>query len=269
MLINHLGQHRRLHDFEIKIQTSLEKTDLMLEENFATDLTNDDHELHTQDTHAPQTEHPNVEQVGTLEQPTKNVNLVKIVLPKAQTDHSNNEAVKLMDMHSAIDLQQTLFALKLMSKNLLPQEVVNETLEFCEEIHARKMELITHQLSQLYKDKSVPINQVIEKVKLIDNVTGIRKELSTDYRRNKHFRTQFKFIKPVKVVIRSPEKPFYYYFPITAILSRLLNDPTCRQCIINQPFFFSGKVLLNLKNYLCLPYARHYNPRFVSFLPTF
>lgn len=151
--------------------------------------------------------------------------------------------IQISEMHSAIDHMQTLFALKLCSKDMLPQQLVTEILTFSNEIHASKMELIAHKLKNQFHEGNVSINTVLDYVNLVDHSTGLNLELSTNYRREQHFKRTFKFIQPERTPIGTEGKSFYYRFLVKSTLCRLLNDDTVRNHIINWPLFTVEKVI--------------------------
>ena len=143
-------------------------------------------------------------------------------------------------MNSLIEKTEAIFALKLCSKNLLPQEVVNDVFSFCAQIHEMKLELITKKLNDMYvQDTDLNIQNVTDTVDLIDNATGLGSNLATHYKREKLFRDKFDIIEPIPMLIgkKSGKACFFYYLPISKTLTRLISNDTLRSHIIKQPMF--------------------------------
>lgn len=89
-----------------------------------------------------------------------------------------NSAVRLSKMHRKICKTQSFFALKLTSKHLLPIHVVDDIINFNENIHARKIELISCQLQDKFgKNENVEIDKVTENIHLFDNIIGLKTKL--------------------------------------------------------------------------------------------
>ena len=89
-------------------------------------------------------------------------------IPKSETGEN------LLKKHSAIAQMQALFALKITAKHGMSQETINEVISFSEDIHDIKMELILQQMEYRFDDDTpVPIQDIIENIKLVDNVTGM------------------------------------------------------------------------------------------------
>ena len=132
-----------------------------------------------------------------------------------------------------------------MSKDLLPQVLVDNIIKFCESIHSQKLEMISLQLQNRFgHEENIDIDKVTENISLFDSVVGLKSELSTNYRRNKHLRSQFKFIdpEPITIAIVDNVRYFYYYLPVTETLKRLLRDDTLRKFIINDVIVTSQQV---------------------------
>ena len=78
---------------------------------------------------------------------------------------------------------EAMFCLKLASKHKLSQEVVSEVLSFSETMHTMKMELVRHQLSQNYgAENLVKVEKITDRMELIDSSTGLREQISSNYR---------------------------------------------------------------------------------------
>ena len=99
----------------------------------------------------------------------------------------------------------------------------------------------------VYKDFNSNLESIIQ-VKpftaLVHNVTGLKNELSTNWKRDQYFRKKIKFIQPQHVTIGNVggQPRFYYYLPVISTLTRLLEDNSLRSYIISQPTFFKHKV---------------------------
>ena len=181
---------------------------------------------------------PEVQNVEELVGPPK-INIEPAMLDNQPEIISNS---KISDMHSAIDRMQTVFALKLVAKDLLSQNLVSEIITFCNDVHDSKMDLIAQQLKRKCSEDSVSIHNVLKKIKLVDHSTGLKQELSTPYRRTQYFKRKWQFIDPQRTPIGPNEESFYYLFSVKSTLSRLLNDDSVRSHIINQPLFTIDKV---------------------------
>ena len=74
--------------------------------------------------------------------------------------------------------------------------------------------------------------------------TGLKKELSTHFRRNKYLHQHFNFLVPERISIgfKDGVESFYYYVSVEQSLRRLLQDKSLRDYIINEPFFINQKV---------------------------
>ena len=130
-------------------------------------------------------------------------------------------------------------------KHLLSQELVNDILTFCNDMHDTKIELLNQSLIHQFGSGSlVKVEKVVEHIKMSNNVTGLKTELSTNWKRNQYFKKNYKFVEPERIIIGHVDgKPrFYYYLPVRSTLSRLLEDNSLRKFIIRQPVFFNKKV---------------------------
>ena len=147
--------------------------------------------------------------------------------------------MKLSEMHSSIDKMQAKFFLRLSSKHLLSQEVISDIHSYCEEIHKSKMDFVSLKLQNEFGERLVTVSKVIETIKLMDNVTGLKNELSTHYKRDQYFKANFNFIQAEKIILGYTRQiaSFYYYKPVQNTLARLINDNTIRQNIIKEPKF--------------------------------
>ena len=160
------------------------------------------------------------------------------------------------------------FALKVSSKYTLSREVVNEIFSFSENIHSLKLDVILAQLKLDFGNESnVKIEDVIERVEILDSMIGLKDKLSTHYKREKELERQFNFIEPQRMPIADSETHFYYYMPVLETLGRLLSDDSVRDHIIHQPTFDKPDVcqcfkLLLIKS--CMIYRNQF--RVISFV---
>ena len=100
-------------------------------------------------------------------------------------------------LNSIIRKSECDFALKLTSKCLLPQEVVNDIFSFCQGIHDQKMEFISAKLKKTFIDRNeLKIDEVIETAELLNDVAGSGHSLLTHFKREKLLHSQYDFIKP-------------------------------------------------------------------------
>ena len=107
------------------------------------------------------------------------------------------------------------------------------------------MDLISQQLQYRFaKEEKVGIDKVNENISLFDSVIGLKTDLSTNYRRNRHLDSKFEFIKAERMLIKKDEKVvgFFYYLPIRKTLKRLLSDDSLRRFLIHNAINTTEKV---------------------------
>ena len=141
----------------------------------------------------------------------------------------------------------------LFQKHLVSQELANEVFAFCNDIHSSKIQLINQQLQHRYgSENSGLIDRVVENITRVDRVSGLQLELSTNYRREQYFKSNFNFVEPQRIPIKKlkEEDPqsYYWYLPIKQTMTRLLKDKSLRKYIINQPIFCKQQVIPDLGN---------------------
>ena len=142
-------------------------------------------------------------------------------------------------------------------KHLVSQELVNEIFGFCNDIHNSKIQLINEQVQHRFgSENSALIDRVVENITCVDRVNGLQSELSTNYRREKYFKTHFNFVEPQRIPIEKlkEEDPqsYYWYLPIKETMKRLLKDNSLRKYIINQPIFCKQQVIRRARMRLIL-----------------
>ena len=225
----HLNQHIRRNQFELQ-----NVTQNLLENEPITDNLN--------------------ESFSSSESSTETQNRVDLTVEPNEfvEDIPNNAETDAFALHSAIMQKESMFALKLSGKYLLTQEVITEIFQFSNEVHSMKLELINAQLTRMKSDKEIAnIKEITESVNLIDQNIGLKDELTTHYRRQKHLRQTFDFVEEERIPIKDPEKikkdSFYYQLPIRKTLTRFLKDETLRRFIIQSPVFFKHKVSFLIK----------------------
>ena len=78
--------------------------------------------------------------------------------------------------------------------------------------------------------QNVSIEKVTRDIALIDNVIGLKDQISTNFKRESYLKTKYQFIIPERVVIKTVENKvfFYYQIPIVKSLDRLLKDNSLR-----------------------------------------
>ena len=83
---------------------------------------------------------------------------------------------------------------------------------------------------------------------MIDNMVGLKNQLSTHFRREKYFKSHFNFLKARKIEIEDEEievKKFFYYTPIRDTLQRLMLDPSFKKYMVKyKPIFTARNVSL-------------------------
>ena len=82
--------------------------------------------------------------------------------------------IDIQELGNNIDYIESLFALKLGSKYLLPRDTINDIIKHCNNIHSMKMEYVSEKLKENFVDKeNLNIQQVTENIELIDDVVGL------------------------------------------------------------------------------------------------
>ena len=68
---------------------------------------------------------------------------------------------------------------------------------------------------------------------------GLKDEIATHYKRERHLEKTFQFVEPIKIEVKDKNDVvyFYYYLPIRKTLKRLLSDNSLRPYIIHMPIF--------------------------------
>ena len=67
---------------------------------------------------------------------------------------------------------EAVFALKMVSKHNLSQEIIDDVLSFSNSIHKSKLELIGYQLEKKFYEENNGIKKVTQNIRVIDNNTG-------------------------------------------------------------------------------------------------
>ena len=92
----------------------------------------------------------------------------------------------------------------------------------------------------------IPTFTVTEAIEVVDNMVGLKDKISTHHMREKYLKSHFNFLEPQEVPIENNTgdnmEPFFYYASVRETLQRLLNDPTLRRYLINNPMFTSTEV---------------------------
>jgi hypothetical protein len=169
-----------------------------------------------------------------------NGNQVSVPNPvlEIRQDAANNQETSTFtptsySLNSTIEKKESLFALKLQSKHLLPREVINDILTYCGDVHSLKMECITSHLKENFGiEESVEIDKIINAVDVHDSVVGLQDKLLTDYKRDRYLKATYEFIEPKRIPIYDDENievSFYYSTPIRESLTRLLKDESLRR----------------------------------------
>ena len=128
--------------------------------------------------------------LGDLDENVNNERVDMTILPDAPED--TLETVDIFALNLAIEKYEAKFALKLSSKHLLARTVVNDIFSFCSDIHAMKLDLITTKLKEKFADSSsLKVDDIIETIDLVDNVTGLGNKLETHYKRDGILKSRF------------------------------------------------------------------------------
>ena len=116
----------------------------------------------------------------------------KIDIVESSNDYEDMpDAIDTYEMNLAIKKFEAKFALKLFSKELLPQRVVNDMFGYSSDIHTMKLEVITTKLKEKFAGKNyVRVEDILEAIHLIDNVTGLRNKLDTHFKRDQILKSQ-------------------------------------------------------------------------------
>ena len=128
---------------------------------------------------------------------------------------------------------EAMFALKLMAKHMLSQEVVNDIINFSNNIHSSKINVIKTALKR--QNVSEDMTNLCEQIDRIEAISGLNDKISTHYKRLQYLKKRFDFVEPRKIEIgrKRGKVCFYMSLPVTETLSRMLSDKSLRRYIIN------------------------------------
>ena len=182
---------------------------------------------------------PNLDQVPT------NDNMEEPDIIADPITNSADAPDRISQLHSSLEDMESLFCLKLCSNFHLSQEVIDDIYEYVENIHKKKVEIITETLHDLYVEENyVELKKVTNTIGLIDANSGIKEHLRTAYRRDQYLKSRYNFIEPQPTLIGYWDNipSTYYRLPIRQTLQRLLSDNSLREEIIHEPLFSSKMV---------------------------
>ena len=153
----------------------------------------------------------------------------------------------------ALTSMEAMFCLKMSAKHTISREILDDIIQFSEQVHSAKLGIMINQLKKDYSDTDY-IKKVTNDLQLMDNVLGLKEKISTNYRREKYLKQRFNFLEPERIPIKSKEDDsetsFYYKISVKESLERLLNDPSLRKFLINEPAF--DVIYTNQFHELCL-----------------
>ena len=237
---NHVNGHQRRSEFVIDTQdtNSSEPIDLPLQSDISKNT-----DLPLESNTSDGIDLPLNSVITDSKNPYSPISLEESqVLVQPNTSEDRKSASQVLELNSIIEKMETLFALKITSKHLLSRDVVNEIMDFSNQIHSIKVKCITSQLRANFgSDESVEISKVIDTIDLCDNVIGLKDILLTEYKRNRHLKNNYRFIEPLRTVIKREEdieleidqelpteEHFFYRLPIQETLKRMLSDDSLR-----------------------------------------
>ena len=90
----------------------------------------------------------------------------------------------------------------------------------------------------------IPNFTVTENIDMIDNMVGLKDQLSTHFRRNKYFKNHYHFVKHRRIEIKDEDievKKFFYYIPVQDTLQRLILDPSFRKHMVHYTPTFTAR----------------------------
>ena len=154
----------------------------------------------------------------------------------AQTSNPTSSGAQNL---SVFDTQRMegIFALRLMAKHSLAQDVIDDIFNFSQTIHVSKMSLIKTSLQKLYVDDQ-NIQNICRDIDILDSATTLGDKIATHYMREQYISMRFDYIKPRRQEIKTEDKiSFYYDIPVVETMARFLRDPTLRRYIIKEVGF--------------------------------
>ena len=226
--VNHINIHRKKKEYTIQKHQSGDCIQTVTEEGIFVA----DEELHILETNA------NPEPMTGV---TEESNLTDNDQPSNVYETTD----RISQLHSSLEQMEAMFALKLVAKYLLTQEAIDDIFAFVENVHKSKVEIITDTLSDTFDEENhVEMKKVIETIGLIDENSGLKEHLRSHYRREKLLKSRYDFIEPLKTPIGTwdNEPRYYYRFPVSETLRRMLDDESLREKIIHEPLFSSQLV---------------------------
>ena len=177
------------------------------------------------DTNSDSVEHDNIE----------NISIISSI-----TNDDQSLGVSTQSLTQALTSMEAMFCLKMCAKHTISREILDDIIQFSEQVHSAKLGIMINQLKKDYSDTDY-IEKVTNDLQLMDNVLGLKEKISTNYRREKYLKQRFKFLEPERIVVKSKENDsetsFYYKISIKESLERLLNDPSLRKFLIHEPAF--------------------------------
>ena len=143
--------------------------------------------------------------------------------------------------HSVFEIHkiESAFALKLMAKHMLPQQVVTDILAFSGSIHAAKIEVVKSSLKIRFDNDNY--KDICKEIDLIEKNSSLKDKLSTHHMRVQYLKKRFEYVEPRRIEIGTIRNKvsFCMDLPIAKTLTRLMSDESLRKFMINDPIFTS------------------------------
>ena len=157
---------------------------------------------------------------------------------RSQEGQEQSSCASVELRNSRLSFRESYFALKLLSKDLLPREVLSEIFLFLEESCHEKVSIALQGLSEsnlLDEDDQKSVEYFVKKMLRIIGTNGA---LNSVRRRETHLDKMFNFLQPRRMVIgerNGRRRSEFYYIPPEEILSRLLQDEGYRRYSVIHP----------------------------------
>jgi len=198
-----------------------------------------------------------IQKISSNDQPNDELAVLEIgndpfsneALNPSNSDATDNKILKTND--SSFEIQtadysvfeihriEAAFALKLMAKHMLPQDVVSDILAFSGSIHNAKIAAIKASLKKKFDTEN--LTRISREIDVVENNSGLKGKIATHHQRMQLIKKRFEYIEPLRHEIGRIRgiASFYMRLPISKTLARQLTDESLREYIINDPVFAS------------------------------
>ena len=217
-LCHHLKSHKDLLAYELICQANKPEENRLPEEDIlmeCPEFDNDDH-IHEEST-------------SRNSAPEEN--------KRRQEGQEQSSCASVELRNSRLSFRESYFALKLLSKDLLPREVLNEIFQFYEQSTDEKVSITLQALSESNLLDEDDLKDVEYFVRKMFRIIGTNGALGSVKRRDTHLHNMFKFLQPRRMLIgeKNGRSSDFYYIPPEEILSRLLMDEGYRRYSVIHP----------------------------------